>query len=167
MNENTNKLGMTQALLLGMLAVGALVAACDAPVPTQVQDALIEAMAEERIEGMDAASDVPTEIRVSGALAEGMPLIYVDGVRINGANDLEGLGSLVPNLDPDAIDRIEVIKGSAAKTLYGEEGANGVIQIFLKTEEADEEGSGDAPSVRIQGDREVKIKVVPSTREKN
>lgn len=167
MNENTNKPGMTQALLLGMLAVGALVAACDAPVPTQVQDALIEAMAEEGVEGMDAGPDGGKEMRVSAALADGMPLIYVDGVRINGVNDLEGLGGLVPSLNPDDIDRIEVIKGSAAKTLYGEEGANGVIQIFLKTEEADAEGSGDAPSVRIQGDREVKIRVLPSTKEKN
>ena len=170
MNENTNKPGMAQALLLGALAVGALVAACDAPVPTEVRDAIVEAMGEEGVEGMDAASDDRTEIRVSGAFAEGMPLIYVDGVRVNGVNDLDGLSGLIPSLKPDAIDRVEVIKGSAAKTLYGEEGANGVIQIFMKTDEADAEGADATPSIRmIQGGvmYPSKVKVVPPARVKN
>jgi hypothetical protein len=168
MSENTNKPGLAQALLLGALAVGALVAACDAPVPTEVRDAIVEAMGEEGVEGMDAASDNPTEIRVSGAFAEGMPLIYVDGVRVNGIDDLDGL-SLIPSLDPDAIDRIEIIKGAAAMRLYGEEAANGVIQIFMKTEEADAEGAGGTPSIRIQGEAmfQSEIKVVPSTRANN
>lgn len=170
MNENTSKPGTVHALLLGALAVGALVAACDAPVPTEVRDAIVEAMAEEGAEGMDAASDAPTEIRVSRVLGEGMPIIYVDGVRINGVNDLEGLdGLVVPSLDPDDIDSIEIIKGAAAKTLYGEEAANGVIQIFTKSEEEDAEGVGSAPSIRIEGERLIpsKIKVVPPAGEKN
>lgn len=168
MNENTSKPGTVHALLLGALAVGALVAACDAPVPTEVRDAIVEAMADEGAEGMDAASGDQTEIRVSGALAEGMPIIYVDGVRINGLNDVEGLSS-VADLQPDDIDRIEVIKGPAAKTLYGEEGANGVIQIFTNTEGEDAEGVGSAPSIRIEGERLIpsKIKVVPPAGEKN
>lgn len=139
MNENTGKPGTVHALLLGALAVGALVAACDAPVPTEVRDAIVEAMAEEGAEDMDAASDDPTEIRLSRVLAEGMPIIYVDGVRINGVNDLEGLNDL-SSFDPDDIDRIEIIKGAAAKTRYGEEAANGVIQIFMKLEDSGAEG---------------------------
>lgn len=151
MNEKRTKLNSAQALLLGALAVGALVVACDTPVPTQVQDALIEAMDEEAIVRTEAEIEQRAE-ELLLARASGMddsPLIYVDGVRINGINDLEGL-SLIPSLDPDAIDRIEVIKGPAAEKLYGEEGANGVIQIFTK-EEGSEGAEGSFP-IRIQGD---------------
>ena len=172
MNENTKKLGMTQALLLGMLAVGALVAACDAPVPTQVQDALIEAMDEEGVARTEAEAEKRAR-ELLHARAYGMddtPLIYVDGVRVDRLSDMEGSSSLIPTLDPDAIDRIEILKGPAAKELYGEEAANGVIQIFLKTEGADAEGVGDATSIRINGDLRIsasKIKLGPSTKEKN
>lgn len=168
MSENTNKLSMAQATLLGALAVGALVAACDAPVPTQVQDALIEAMDEEEIARTDAEVKeraeelLHTRFRGTGDA----PLIYVDGVRISGSGDLESFRGVV-DLHPDAIDRIEVIKGPAAKTLYGEEAANGVIQIFTKTEEADAENAGNASSIRIRGEEPVKIKVVPPAGEKN
>jgi TonB-dependent starch-binding outer membrane protein SusC len=51
------------------------------------------------------------------------PMILVDGVEVNG-----GLNGL----DLSIVDRIEVIKGAAGGTLYGAQGANGVIQIFTK-----------------------------------
>lgn len=72
------------------------------------------------------------------------PLIYVDGVRV--ANDVatgivvqafgSGVVSRLNDFDPDNIDRIEIIKGPAASTLYGTEAANGVIQIFTKRGQA-------------------------------
>ena len=58
---------------------------------------------------------------------ENRPLIYIDGVRVDGA--------YTENLDPNRIERIEVIKGGAAVKIYGEKAANGVIQIFLKEQE--------------------------------
>jgi len=146
MNEKRTKLNAAQALLLAALAVGALVVACDTPVPTQVQDALIEAMDEEAVVRTEAEMERRAE-ELLLARASGMddaPLIYVDGVRINGLNDLEGV--FLPSLDPDDIDRIEVIKGPAAERLYGEEGANGVIQIFMKL------GEGEDLELRVQGD---------------
>jgi TonB-dependent SusC/RagA subfamily outer membrane receptor len=36
------------------------------------------------------------------------------------------------DLNPGDIDRIEVIKGDAARALYGERAAGGVIQITTK-----------------------------------
>ena len=150
MNEKKTKLNSALALLLAALAVGALVVACDTPVPTQVQDALIEAMDEEAIVRTDAEMERRAE-ELLRARASGMdpsPLIYIDGVRVDRLSDLEG--DLIPSLDPDAIDRIEVIKGAAAERLYGEEGANGVIQIF--TTEGSAEGAGNSPEIRIQGD---------------
>lgn len=62
------------------------------------------------------------------------PLIYVDGVRMD--NSPEGAESVqtdrLGDINPQDIDRIEVIKGAAAATLFGTEASSGVIQIFTK-----------------------------------
>jgi TonB-dependent starch-binding outer membrane protein SusC len=52
------------------------------------------------------------------------PMVMMDGVQV-GATDIN-------TLDLSTIDRIEVIQGAAASTLYGAQGANGVIQLFSK-----------------------------------
>jgi TonB-dependent SusC/RagA subfamily outer membrane receptor len=54
----------------------------------------------------------------------GEPIFFVDGVRVN---DLE-----IEDLDPERIERIEVVKGAAARALYGPTAANGVIRITTK-----------------------------------
>lgn len=77
------------------------------------------------------------------------PVIYIDGVRVDsrgtewttatgmastaccsfsGGNSADRLSDLNPN----DIERVEVLKGAAAATLYGSEATNGVIQIFTK-----------------------------------
>lgn len=68
------------------------------------------------------------------------PIVFVDGVRINSSGDFSfnigagggGSPSRLDDIDPASIDRIEVLKGAAAATLYGTEASNGVIQIFTK-----------------------------------
>lgn len=55
------------------------------------------------------------------------PIIYVDGKRFQGRLD---------GLDPAGIDRIEVIKGAAAKRIFGAGASGGVIQIFTRKGEA-------------------------------
>ena len=73
------------------------------------------------------------------------PLIYIDGVRMRSdplpdANPPDRRGgrsgnvavSPLDNINPADIERIEVIKGSAATTLYGTEASAGVIQVFTK-----------------------------------
>ncbi len=72
------------------------------------------------------------------------PLIYVDGVRIeNGshqeADEASAQATVFDDIDANSIERVEVIKGAAATTLYGTEAAAGVIQIFTKG------GGGGAP----------------------
>jgi TonB-linked SusC/RagA family outer membrane protein len=52
------------------------------------------------------------------------PLILVDGVEVR-ATDIN-------SLDLSNIERVEVVKGAASATLYGAQGANGVIQIITK-----------------------------------
>ena len=73
------------------------------------------------------------------------PLIYIDGVRtrsdeyprngiFTGATQRGANSNSSPlnDINPDDIDRIEVVKGAAAATLFGTDAAAGVIQIFTK-----------------------------------
>ncbi|MDQ6842721.1 MAG: SusC/RagA family TonB-linked outer membrane protein [Bacteroidota bacterium] len=52
------------------------------------------------------------------------PLIMIDGVEM-GALALQ-------SLDLNTIDHVEIAQGAASATIYGAQGANGVIQIFTK-----------------------------------
>ena len=63
------------------------------------------------------------------------PVIYIDGVRLDNGSGGAGPGGKPSRLDeinPDAIARIEILKGAAAASLYGTQAASGVIQIFTK-----------------------------------
>jgi len=78
-----------------------------------------------RIRGQVTASQTPT------------PLIYVDGVRVY--NEPVSVGgaarvaiSPLQDIQAEDIERIEVIKGASATTLYGTEASGGVVQIFTK-----------------------------------
>ena len=84
------------------------------------------------------------------------PLFYVDGVRVRSdaypknlpetGSDLRSgniNASPLNDINPDDIERIEVIKGAAAATLYGTDAAAGVIQIFTKR------GSQGAPKWQL------------------
>lgn len=78
-----------------------------------------------RIRGQTTASQTPE------------PLIYVDGIRMyNLPVSLGGAArsAVTPLQDiaSEDIERIEVIKGASATTLYGTEASGGVIQIFTK-----------------------------------
>jgi len=71
------------------------------------------------------------------------PIIFIDGVRMNngasGGGGGGGATTRLDDIDPNTIERVEVLKGAAAATLYGTEASNGVIQIFTKV------GSQGAP----------------------
>ena len=77
-------------------------------------------------------------LRGNNSISQGNnPLFYVDGVRVNGDaypvdGELNQAPSPLHDINPDDIERVEVIKGAAATTLYGTEAAGGVIQIFTK-----------------------------------
>lgn len=62
------------------------------------------------------------------------PIIYIDGIRVdNGGGGGGGSSrSRLDDIDPSSIERMEILKGAAAATLYGTEASNGVIQIFTK-----------------------------------
>lgn len=52
------------------------------------------------------------------------PMILLDGIQL-GSTDLN-------SIDLNTIERVEVVQGAAAATIYGAQGANGVIQLFTK-----------------------------------
>ena len=76
-------------------------------------------------------------IRGSASLTQlNEPIVYVDGIRVDrsAVTSFNGQGSpsRLDDIPPESIERIEVLKGAAAATLYGTEASNGVIQIFTK-----------------------------------
>ncbi len=52
------------------------------------------------------------------------PMIMIDGVEM-GSTDIN-------SIDLNSIERVEVVQGAAAASIYGAQGANGVIQLFTK-----------------------------------
>ncbi|MBW3629400.1 MAG: TonB-dependent receptor [Gemmatimonadetes bacterium] len=87
----------------------------------------------------------------SSAAMSNTPLIYVDGVRMRGDAYRSTAGSNVAasplnDINPNDIERVEIIKGAAATTLYGTEAASGVIQIFTKR------GAAGTPRIEFQSD---------------
>lgn len=82
-------------------------------------------------------------LRGINTLGNSRPMIMIDGVQVNAdvLSSSGGDGTFSSNLDIvdrladldlSQIERVEVTKGAAASTLYGAQGANGVIQIFTK-----------------------------------
>lgn len=89
------------------------------------------------------------ELRIRGTDSFSLgqrPVIYIDGIRVdNSGGEWGWMGQVtccffsggagedrLSDLNPDEIDRVEVLKGPAAATLYGSEASGGVIQIFTK-----------------------------------
>lgn len=91
------------------------------------------------------------ELRIRGTDSFSLgqrPVIYIDGVRVDTRQQEWGSSAggsttccafsggagedRLSDLSPDEIDRVEVLKGPAAATLYGSEASGGVIQIFTK-----------------------------------
>jgi TonB-dependent starch-binding outer membrane protein SusC len=95
--------------------------------------------------GAGAGQGSKIRLRGSKSLEMGSdPIIYIDGVRmmtgafpVQAAKDQGNRAANVTQspldmINPNDIERIEVIKGSAATTLYGTEASAGVIQVFTK-----------------------------------
>ena len=84
------------------------------------------------------AGGVTIRLRGTGTvLGDADPLYMVDGVIVNNDSpELIRLGGGAQNrlidLNPNDVERIEIVKGAAAAALYGSRANNGVVQIFTK-----------------------------------
>jgi outer membrane receptor protein involved in Fe transport len=87
------------------------------------------------------ASMLSSYASIRGASSFGLsyPKIYIDGIEV--ANPL-----LVTRFSPDAIDRIEVIRGPQGSALYGTDAISGVVNIVTRHEGAS--GDGTRASLR-------------------
>ncbi len=132
--------------LTGLAALGVTVVACETPAPGVVEvevegpaEAEIVTLHEEEVpvsvvtvrgERIDADEVEEPTVIVSDrqdsyeARRAKRPLVFVDGEVLEGGD--------ISELVPDDIERIEIVKGAAARELYGERGANGVVQVFTK-----------------------------------
>ncbi|MEW5918136.1 MAG: TonB-dependent receptor, partial [Gemmatimonadota bacterium] len=88
------------------------------------------------------------DLRIRGIASFGLnqrPVIYIDGVRVDTRGTEWAFGTIaccsfsggnstdrLSDLNPNDIERVEILKGASAATLYGSEATNGVIQIFTK-----------------------------------
>ena len=77
------------------------------------------------------------------------PLYIIDGTIVNNdSRELLDLGGYTHNrmidIEPEDIERIEVIKGASASAIYGSRASNGVVQIFTKT------GASGTPQYRYR-----------------
>ena len=167
-----------RAVTLAGLTLAAVVIACDTNAPTALDDALVEVLASPEAETSADGSLTPRALaeqvevarqaaaaRIKGNLPgiEPRPLIFIDGVEVSNSDlSLEagkytvGTGSdpysPLGSLNPDDIDRIEIIKGSAATGLFGDGAENGVIQIFTKEPKVSEPAEPSASSSPPPGD---------------
>ncbi|MBI2404195.1 MAG: SusC/RagA family TonB-linked outer membrane protein [Gemmatimonadetes bacterium] len=79
-----------------------------------------------RIVPLSAQPGSEVAIRLRGATSIGGrqdPLFIVDGV-------ITWFG--IADIAPEDVERVEIVKGAAASSLYGSNAANGVVQIFTK-----------------------------------
>ena len=92
-----------------------------------VDQALVGKIAGAQISSTNGSPGRPTNILLRGinTINRGTsPMILLDGIEVR-ATDLN-------SLDLNGVERIEVVQGAAAATIYGAQGANGVIQLFSK-----------------------------------
>lgn len=88
----------------------------------------VERVERVRASGEQAEPDPKPRDEPAAAVSSSLePLLFVDGVRMMGDRDV-----VLSGIDPDDIDRVEVIKGETALERFGEEASAGVIEIFLK-----------------------------------
>ena len=116
----------------------------------------------------DPAGGISIRLRgPSTVLGSSDPLYIVDGIIIsNSSNQLIDLGGNAQNrladLNPNDVERIEIIKGAAAAAVYGSRASNGVVQIFTKKGKSGEPKFSFSTNVRVN---EVRKKIDYNTAE--
>jgi outer membrane receptor protein involved in Fe transport len=73
-------------------------------------------------------------VRGASSFGATYPKVYVDGVEV--ANPL-----LVTEIDPDEVERVEVIRGPQGAALYGSDAISGVVNIVTRHEGSDGTGA--------------------------
>ncbi|NNE27871.1 MAG: TonB-dependent receptor plug domain-containing protein, partial [Saprospiraceae bacterium] len=115
---------------------------------TNIVNSLQGRVAGVQIAGSPSTLGGSSRITIRGAnsfLGNNEPLFVIDGIPVDNGNranssQQRGFGGAVAydygnaaqDIDPESIESVTVLKGAAATALYGQRGANGVIQITTK-----------------------------------
>lgn len=129
-------------------ALGTSIAAIDGAAIADSRAQTVDAALQGKIAGAQITQNsgnpggggVSVRLRGTGSIISGAePLYILDGVIVdNNSDQLIDLGARanvqnrLADIDPNDIDRIEVVRGAAAAALYGSRANNGVVQIFTK-----------------------------------
>lgn len=129
-------------------ALGTSVATVDASQVSQARAQTVDQALQGKVAGAQITQNsgnpggggISVRLRGTGSIISGSePLYIVDGVIIdNNSDQLINLGARtnvqnrLADLDPNDIERIEIVRGAAAAALYGSRANNGVVQIFTK-----------------------------------
>jgi TonB-dependent starch-binding outer membrane protein SusC len=93
-----------------------------------IDQALIGKIAGAQITSTNGTPGAPVSILLRGinTLNTGTtPMIMIDGVQMGSTN--------LNTVDLNSIERVEVVQGAAAASIYGAQGANGVIQLTINS----------------------------------
>jgi TonB-dependent SusC/RagA subfamily outer membrane receptor len=128
--------------------VGTSIATIDSSVLTKAMALTVDQALQGKIAGAQITQNsggpggggISVRLRgVNSFISGSDPLYIVDGVIVdNGSAQLADLGirsnpqNRLADLNPNDIERIEIIRGAAAAALYGSRANNGVVQIFTK-----------------------------------
>ena len=124
----------------------------------------LDQMLQGRIAGLSVINPSSTvgvapKIRIRGSSSitgNREPIWVVDGIilddpvsvsaeELNNIDNVNFVGNAIAGLNPDDIERIDILKDVSATALYGVKAANGVIVVTTKR------GRGDRPSVSYRG----------------
>lgn len=127
--------------------IGYAIAVIEGASLTKARESNLIAALEGQVAGLNVSgvnggpsSSARVLLRGAASMSAGSPLFVVNGVPVDNtqrgsANEYGGAdyGDGVSNINPDDVETITVLKGSAASALYGARAANGVILITIKS----------------------------------
>ena len=147
-------LNLTEVVVTGSAAptekrkVGTSIASVDSTLISRAEAVTVDQALQGKVAGAQITQNsggpggggVSVRLRGTNSFISGSdPLYIVDGVIVdNGSAQLADLGirsnpqNRLADINPDDIERVEVIRGAAAAALYGSRANNGVVQIFTK-----------------------------------
>lgn len=117
----------TSKAKLGISVESVTAAQLPATPTASIDQALVGKIPGANITSVNGNPGQPVNILLRGINTIGggtSPMILVDGLQLE-ATDLN-------SIDLNNIERVEVVQGAASATMYGAQGANGVIQLFTK-----------------------------------
>ena len=151
---SASALNLTEVVVTGSAAptekrkVGTSIASVDSTTLSRAEAVTVDQALQGKVPGAQITQNsggpggggISVRLRGTNSFISGSdPLYIVDGVIVdNGSAQLTDLGirsnpqNRLADINPDDIDRIEVIRGAAAAALYGSRANNGVVQIFTK-----------------------------------